>query len=93
MWVLLSLSLYSCCQNLQHQMLSFQGKSTILSNGMIVSQTIGQQSTIGNHSNGINENQGFQQNHLAKYLNSNVANHITTTNYPNSIIKTVNFQF
>jgi hypothetical protein len=80
-------------QNLHHQMLSSQGTSKVLNNGMLVSQTIGQQSAIGNHTNGVTVGQGFQQSHWAKYVNSNVVAHITTTTYPNPFITTVNFQF
>jgi hypothetical protein len=36
-------------QSLHHQMLSAQGSSSTLSNGIFVSQTIGQQSVIGNY--------------------------------------------
>jgi hypothetical protein len=74
-------------------MLSSQGKSTVLSNGILVSQTIGQQSAIGNHTNGITVGQGFQQSHWAKHVSSNGANQITTTTYPNPFVTTVNFQF
>ncbi len=91
--IFLVLSFKSYSQDLHHQMLSSQGKSTILGNGMLVSQTIGQQSAIGNHTNGITVGQGFQQSHWAKYLNSNVTNQITTTTFPNPFITTVNFQF
>jgi hypothetical protein len=52
-WIILVLTLNSYSQNLHHQMLSSQGKSIILSNGMLVSQTIGQQSAIGNHTSGL----------------------------------------
>jgi hypothetical protein len=83
----------SFSQDLHRQMLSSQGKSTILSNGMLVSQTIGQQSAIGNHTNGVTVSQGFQQSQWAKYVKSNVAVQITTTTYPNPFIETVNFQF
>jgi hypothetical protein len=72
-------------------MLSSQGKSTVLSNGILVSQTIGQQSAIGNHTNGVTVGQGFQQSHWAKHVSSNAANQITT--YPNPFVTTVNFQF
>lgn len=91
--IFLALSFKSYSQDLHHQMLSSQGKSTILGNGMLVSQTIGQQSAIGNHTNGITVGQGFQQSHWAKYLKSNVTNQITTTTFPNPFITTVNFQF
>jgi hypothetical protein len=74
-------------------MLSSQGKSTILSNGMMVSQTIGQQSAIGNHTNGVIVGQGFQQIHWTKFVNSNTSVNIITTTYPNPFIKSVNFQF
>jgi len=74
-------------------MLSVQGNSVVLNNGMLVSQTIGQQSPIGNHTNEITVGQGFQQSHWAKYLNSNIAIPISTTTYPNPFIATVNFQF
>ena len=89
----LSLTLSTFSQDLHHQMLSSQGKSKVLSNGMMVSQTIGQQSVIGNHTNGVTVGQGFQQSHWAKYVSSNVANQITTTTYPNPFVTTVNFQF
>ena len=93
MWIFLSLTLSTFSQDLHHQMLSSQGKSTVLSNGMMVSQTIGQQSVIGNHTNGVTVGQGFQQSHWAKYVSSNVTNQITTTTYPNPFVTTVNFQF
>jgi hypothetical protein len=93
MWIFLSLTLSTFSQDLHHQMLSSQGKSKVLSNGMMVSQTIGQQSVIGNHTNGVTVGQGFQQSHWAKYVSSNVANQITTTTYPNPFVTTVNFQF
>jgi hypothetical protein len=41
------LSIHS--QELHHQALSSQGTSKVLSNGIYVSQTIGQQSVIGNY--------------------------------------------
>ena len=92
-WIILVLTLNSYSQNLHHQMLSSQGKSIILSNGMLVSQTIGQQSAIGNHTNGVTVGQGFQQSHWAKYVKSNTSVNISTTTYPNPFITTVNFQF
>ena len=91
--LLIVFSTNSFSQDLHRQMLSSQGKSTILSNGMLVRQTIGQQSAIGNHTNGVTVGQGFQQSQWAKYVKSNVAVQITTTTYPNPFIATVNFQF
>jgi hypothetical protein len=49
---LLFFNAYLYSQSLHHQMLSSQGKSYIITNGMLVSQTIGQQSSIGNYKNG-----------------------------------------
>ena len=40
-------------QELHHQMLSSQGTSKELPNGVFVSQTIGQQSVIGNYTRGV----------------------------------------
>lgn len=92
-FALLLLFNVSMAQQLHHQMLSSQGKSTVLSNGMLVSQTIGQQSAIGNHTNGVTVGQGFQQSHWVKYVNSNTSVNIATITYPNPFITTVNFQF
>lgn len=81
-------------QELHHQMLSSQGTSKELSNGMYVSQTIGQQSVIGNYTrDGKTYGQGFQQSHWSKYINGNVTNSITTVTYPNPFVSTINFQF
>ena len=80
-------------QSLHHQMISAQGKSIILNNGMLLSQTIGQQSPIGYQTNGITLGQGFQQSHWVKYVNSNTSVNIATTTYPNPFISTVNFEF
>ena len=85
-------SLYS--QDLHHQMLSSQGDSKRLSNGIYVSQTIGQQSVIGNYTrDGKTYGQGYQQSVWSKYIQSTVNNPITTVVYPNPFVSTVNFQF
>jgi hypothetical protein len=84
--------LYS--QELHHQMLSAQGKSTVLANGTYVSQTIGQQSVIGNYTReGKTYGQGFQQSMWGNYIKGNAANTITTTTYPNPFVDVVNFEF
>jgi hypothetical protein len=87
----ISLSMHS--QQLHHQMISAQGKSTILSNGMMVSQTIGQQSPIGNRTNGVTVSQGFQQSNWGKYVNNNITTSISTITYPNPFETSLNFQF
>jgi hypothetical protein len=81
-------------QNLHHQMLSSQGANKVLSNGTYVSQTIGQQSVIGNYTkDGAAYSQGFQQSVWSKYINFSVNNDITTVTYPNPFISSINFQF
>lgn len=81
-------------QDLHHQMLSAQGTSGVLSNGLYVSQTIGQQSVIGTYTvDGKTYGQGFQQSLWSKYISSSVNNTITTITYPNPFISSINFQF
>jgi hypothetical protein len=81
-------------QELHHQALSSQGASKELSNGMYVSQTIGQQSVIGNYTrDGKTYGQGFQQSMWGNYIKGNAANTITTTTYPNPFVAVVNFEF
>jgi hypothetical protein len=75
-------------------MLSAQGNSKELSNGMYVSQTVGQQSVIGNYTkDGKTYGQGYQQSVWSKYISTNTNNTITTVTYPNPFISTINFQF
>jgi len=81
-------------QILHHQMISSQGKSAILSNGLLVKQTIGQQSISGNAKGEYIIVQGFQQNHWAKIVaESPLKNDLTVTTYPNPFVSYVNFQF
>lgn len=81
-------------QNLHHQMLSAQGTSKVLPNGMYVSQTIGQQSVSGNYTvDHKTYGQGFQQSVWSKYITANNNISITTTTYPNPFPSVVNFQF
>ena len=87
-----SISMFS--QRLHHQMLSSQGKSTKLPNGLFVSQTIGQQSAIGNSKKeGVYYGQGFQQSIWSTYIKGTMNNSVITTTYPNPFINTINFQF
>jgi len=81
-------------QILHHQMISSQGKSAILSNGLLVKQTIGQQTISGNSKGEYMIVQGFQQNHWAKIVaESPLKNDLTVTTYPNPFVSQVNFQF
>lgn len=82
-------------QILHHQMLSSQGGVTHLPNGIIVKQTIGQQSVTGNY---IDKNliagQGFQQSAIMRKGTPQVViNPVITTSYPNPFIDKVNFYF
>lgn len=81
-------------QQLHHQMLSSQGSSNLLSTGILVHQTIGQQSVIGNYkfSNTV-AGQGFQQSLIAKSVTTSLSNGITTTTYPNPFVDQIHFQF
>lgn len=94
---LLVLTLFSLkinSQILHHQMLSSQGKSTVLSNGLKISQTIGQQSSTGNYNSSQNIIiQGFQQSYWSKYIDSNTTSNISTLTYPNPFFSSVNFKF
>ena len=81
-------------QTLHHQMLSSQGKSTVLSSGLKISQTIGQQSSTGNYNSSQNIIiQGFQQSYWSKYIESNTTSNISTLTYPNPFISSINFKF
>ena len=74
-------------------MLSSQGKNTTLSNGILISQTVGQQSAIGNYrDSNLIVGQGFQQSNKMRTAISPVI-YVTTTTYPNPFIDSVNFQF
>jgi hypothetical protein len=81
-------------QQLHHQMLSSQGISKNISNGMFVSQSVGQQSVIGNSTvEGYTYGQGFQQSTWSKYIKNNANTSITTITYPNPFVNSINFQF
>lgn len=80
-------------QELHHQMISSQGKNASLTNGVIVSQTIGQQSVTGTSQNGLITQQGFQQSNWGKIIALNNQSTIVTTTYPNPFVDNVNFQF
>jgi len=89
-----SISFYG--QVLHHQMISSQGQTVIMPDGIVIKQTIGQQSLIGNSSNKYVVMQGFQQSLWAKYIASSKIDEIEgikTITYPNPFIERVNFQF
>ncbi|RTY73651.1 T9SS type A sorting domain-containing protein [Flavobacterium sp. GSP27] len=96
-YLLLLFSTAFYAQVLHHEMLSSQGISTKTYNGLIVVQTIGQQSMTGTSTNkDYTVMQGFQQSLWGKYITSNkidVIEGIKTITYPNPFTETVNFQF
>lgn len=89
--LLVSISMFS--QNLHHQMISAQGKSVEIANGMFVSHSIGQQSPIGNYKNSYTVGQGFQQSTWKKFVDNNISTNISTITYPNPFVASINFQF
>lgn len=89
--LLFSVSFYG--QVLHHQMISSQGMTKKTSNGLIISQTIGQQSAIGNSTKEALVIQGFQQSYWSSFIASNEKTKITTLTYPNPFTDIVNFQF
>lgn len=96
-YLLLLFSITFQGQVLHHQMISSQGQSTKMPDGLIIKQTVGQQSLTGT---AANKNyvimQGFQQSLWGKYIASNKIDALEVvkiTTYPNPFIETVNFQF
>ena len=80
-------------QILHHQMLSSQGLTKKISNGFTISQTIGQQSAVGNSTKETIIIQGFQQNLWSSYISSNINSNIIVTTFPNPFTDVVNFKF
>ena len=92
LFLVLSFNTYS--QHLHHQMLSAQGSSNLLTSGILIKQTIGQQSTIGNYKlPSAIVGQGFQQSLISKSLSTTLINEILTTTYPNPFVDQIHFQF
>lgn len=80
-------------QSISRQTIASQGASTVLSNGIFISQSIGQQSVIGNYKGDVNLNQGFQQSQWNRLISSNPPKLISTLIYPNPFLSTIYFQF
>lgn len=73
-------------------MLSSQGKSTS-AGGLKISQTVGQQSVIGNYRGSeVIVGQGFQQSRTMKTVKAPLVT-IVTTAYPNPFSDRINFEF
>lgn len=80
-------------QELHHQMISSQGTTTTTSTGLIVKQTIGQQSVSGTFQGEISVQQGFQQSYWRNYLTKSATVSTRITTYPNPFEQEINFQF
>ena len=79
---------------IHHQALSSQGKGIILSNGMYVSQIIGRQYIVSNYTKkaGVN-GKAYKKNGKKMDVEKKTFPIITTINYPNPFINSINFQF
>jgi hypothetical protein len=74
-------------------MISSQGSTVTTPTGIIVLQTIGQQSSTGNSNENYIVMQGFQQSLWNRYISSNSIEGISTKTYPNPFIEIIKFQF
>jgi hypothetical protein len=91
--LLLSFTISGYSQKLHHQMLSSQGATARTSSGVVVRQTIGQQSVTGNYKNSnFIVGQGFQQSNKMKSTSSSDIV-IKAIAFPNPFIDKINFQF
>ena len=89
----LILSFSSFGQKISRQSISSQGISTILTNGIVFSQSVGQQSVAGHYKGEINFSQGFQQSRWKDLISTNAPTLISTITFPNPFISNINFQF
>ena len=90
---LICFSIQSFSQELHHQMISSQGTSITKASGLIVNQTIGQQSVSGNSQGDIIVQQGFQQSYWRELMEGSNESGITITVFPNPFLEDINFQF
>ena len=79
-------------QQLHHQMISSQGTSITTASGLIVMQTVGQQSVSGNSQGDVIVQQGFQQNYWQELLKTSNSAGIMITTYPNPFREVLNFR-
>lgn len=93
-WIILFLEFNLQGQELHHQMLSGQGSRVLSPRGVIVQQTIGQQSISGNYKkNNLVVSQGYQQSIFCKNSSHIMRSAITTTTYPNPVSDFLSFKF
>jgi len=77
-------------QNIHHQMISSQSNTTETNSGILIRQTLGQLSAIGNYSDNVLVQQGFHQSNWGVYLLN--PENILLKIYPNPFIDFINFQ-
>lgn len=82
-------------QVLHHDMLSSSGSTSKLSNGIVVTQTVGQSSVIGGTStNAFKVIQGFQQSNWARLISQNDLQTVSDVKFfPNPVVDDINFVF
>jgi hypothetical protein len=82
-------------QTLHHQSLGAQGSTALLSSGVFVSQSIGQQSITGTTQiSDMSVLQGFQQNSKAiRFVTAGLPSSTNLKTFPNPFSDQLNFQF
>jgi hypothetical protein len=92
LFLLLGVSIYG--QKLHHQAIVAQGANVKLANNMIVSQSIGQSSAIGNfRNNKVFVGQGFIQSKSAIRFSAPTEKPLSVIVYPNPIVDLATFKF
>ena len=83
----------SAFAQLHHQMLSSQGSTSQTNNGIIVTQTVGQQSVTGNYDNEyLKIGQGFQQANWTRIIIEQTSPEFEITIYPNPFDGIINIK-
>ena len=92
-YIILLFATTTVSAQLHHQMLSSQGSTSKTNSGVMVTQTIGQQSVVGNYSNrGFDIGQGFQQSNWARIIIEGTSSEFEVSIYPNPFSGIVNIQ-
>jgi len=92
-YLFLLLATSTAYAQLHHQMISSQGGTSKTNNGIIVTQTIGQQSVNGNYDNQYFKiGQGFQQANWSRIILEQTIPEFEVSLYPNPFNNIVNIQ-
>jgi hypothetical protein len=92
-YLFLLLATSTAYAQLHHQMISSQGSTSKTNNGIIVTQTIGQQSVNGNYDNQYFKiGQGFQQANWSRIILEQTIPEFEVSLYPNPFNNIVNIQ-